>query len=223
MGNIVNDIVEDINIKPNKIKLVLKWIISITGSLIVLAFTFGQFKSSFFNRMDKFEETLTENATSITNLDTKMNIDFKNIDIRIDKIYTDGLLIFNNFQDYNNAQLGLIIDYSNDNKNMLKRMLEISAIKQQQEIKTHVEIAKNELIKYQSEISVQKINEQPITKDYYEKVFFIGIEINDTTFYLTGATKRYIDNIDSNKYNVGAKTENPKYPGRYNVAYRNKR
>ena len=38
MGNIVNDIVENIEIKPNKNKLILKWVISIAGSLIAVAF-----------------------------------------------------------------------------------------------------------------------------------------------------------------------------------------
>ena len=43
----LNDIVEEVNIKPNKSKLIIRWIISIAGTLIIVAFGFGQFKSSF--------------------------------------------------------------------------------------------------------------------------------------------------------------------------------
>jgi len=221
MGNIVNDIVEDINIKPNKSKLIIKWVISIAGSLIVLAFIFGQFKSSFFNRMDNFEETLNKSTTAVEQLKTDMNAGFENVNIKIDKIYSDGLIIFNGFQEYNNAQLGLIVDYGNGNKDMLKRMLEISAMKQQQDVETQIETTKNESViteKPEFSIAVKPFN----PKDYIGMVHFIEVESNDTIFHLTGATEDFINKIDRKKYEVGAITENSTHPGLYDLSYRNK-
>jgi len=86
MGNIIDDIVEDIEIKPNKIKKVFKWMISIAIGLIGTAFMLGQFKSSFFNRMDSFEINLNKLKTEQIN-------DFNSVNARIDKGYDDGILI----------------------------------------------------------------------------------------------------------------------------------
>jgi len=220
MGNIVNDIVDNIEIKPNKTKLYLKWGASIAGSLIVIAFAFGQFKSSFFNRMDNLEEKLDKNTTAVEQVRTDMNAGFDAVDAKIDKVYSDGLMIFNDFQEYNNKQLELIVDYGNGNKDMLKRMLEIGALKQQQTVETQVETAKKEPVNdYQPTISVQKIVPQP---DYYGEVQMIEIETGDTIFHISGATQRFFNSVDRNKYEVGAKTESVKYPNRYDFAYRNK-
>ena len=127
MGNIINDIVEDIEIKPNKIKKVLKWVISIAVGLIGIAFVLGQFKSSFFIRMDSFEINLNE-------LKIEQNDGFNSINARIDKTYDDGVLILNEFQQNNNKKLELIIDYGNSNKDLLKQMLEITTINLESQI-----------------------------------------------------------------------------------------
>ena len=105
MGNIVNDIVDEVNIKPNKTKQIIKIVVSVACSLIVLAFAFGQFKSSFFNRMDSLEEKVDKQTIAVEQLSTDMNAGFDAVDTKIDKIYSDGLTIFNNFQEYNDAQL----------------------------------------------------------------------------------------------------------------------
>jgi len=101
MGNIVNDIVENIEIKPNKNKLILKWVISIAGSLIAVAFVLGQFKSTFFNRMDKFEETLNKNTTTIEAMKTDISKGFDDVNARIDKGYNDGLDALQDYQEFN--------------------------------------------------------------------------------------------------------------------------
>ena len=121
MGNIIDDIVEDIEIKPNKIKKVLKWVISIAVGLIGIAFVLGQFKSSFFIRMDSFEINLNELKKEQTN-------GFNSMNARIDKAYDDGTLILNEFKQNNNKKLELIIDYGSSNKDLLKQMLEINSL-----------------------------------------------------------------------------------------------
>jgi len=227
MGNILNDIVDEVNIKPNKNKLVLKWVISIAGTLIALAFVLGQFQSSFFNRMDKFEETLNKNTEAIISMETRMINGFENVDAKFDKVYDDGLILSNDFQVFNNKQLELIIDYGSTNKDMLKRMLELNTLERTRNVENQVEQAKKETFSgqktYTPVIDVKKITPEPEFKEYYGEIYFIEVATNDTTFNLTGATKRYIKNIDRNKYEVGAMIESARYPGRYDVAYRNKR
>jgi len=225
MGNLVNDIVDNIEIKPNKTRLYLKWGASIAGSLIVLAFAFGQFKSSFFNRMDTLEKKLDKNTTAVEQVRTDMNAGFEAVDKKIDKIYTDGLMIFTDFQEYNNEQLGLIVDYGSGNKDMLKRMLEIGSMKQQQVMETQVEVAKKEEpeASYNPTISVKKLTPEPVVKEYYGEIQMIEIETGDTIFNIGGATRKYYDSINKNKYEVGALTESARYPNRYDFAYRNKR
>jgi len=216
MGSIIGDIVDEISVKPNKSKLYIKWIISIAGSLIALAFVFGQFKASFFDRMDGFETSIMKNTAAVGNLEINMDKRFNVVDAKIDKVYSDGLTIFNDFQEYNDKQLELIIDYGNGNKDMLKRMLEISSMKQQQEVKNQIETAKRE--EPQPVIGVTPMNNKP----YMGEIQMIEVETGDTIFHISGATKKYIDSIDRNKYKMGATTESPRYPNRYDVAYRNK-
>ena len=213
MGNIINDIVEDIEIKPNKIKKVLKWVLSIAVGLIGIAFVLGQFKSSFFIRMDSFEINLNE-------LKIEQNDGFNSINARIDKTYDDGVLILNEFQQNNNKKLELIIDYGNSNKDLLKQMLEITTINLESQIeKAKIENPKP-VIKKPKEFSIATIPMKD--KSFYNKVHFISVKTNDTTFNITGATQEYINNIDKKKYEVGTIIDSDKYPKRYDFSYRNK-
>lgn len=219
MGNIVNDIVDEVNIKPNNTKKIIKIIISIAIACMGVAFAFGQFKTSFFNRMDKMEEKIVGNAVAIGQLKTDMHKGFDETNLKVDKVYADGLLIFNNFQDYNNKQLELIVDYGNGNKDMLKRMLEISSLKQQQEIANQVDASKQEPPKHESDVVAIPFLED----DYIKMVYFTVVETQDTIFNVTGATKKFVENIDKNKYEVGPVLENKRYQDLYDVSYRKKR
>jgi len=232
MGNIVNDIVEEVDIKPSKSKRIIKIVISVASSLVVLAFAFGQFKSSFFNRMDSLEAKVDNQTVLVEQLTTNMNAGFEAVDAKVDKVYTDGLTIFNNFQEYNDAQLGLIIDYGSSNKDMLKRMLEISSMKQTQQIESQIETAKKETPTYKGEVEFVPVEEgrnlsivaTPLRdKPFMNELYFIEVETNDTTFNIEGATREYVNSINKEKYEVGAVIESDKYPNRYNFSYRKKR
>ena len=121
MGSILADIVDEIDVKPNKTKLILKWVIGISGTLIATAFLLGQLKMKRINRLDRIETNLVE-------IKAENRKGFTDVNARIDKVYDDGLFMFNEFQKNNNQQLNLIIDYGDDNKEMLKRMLEINRL-----------------------------------------------------------------------------------------------
>jgi len=225
MGNIVNDIVDEVNIKPNKSKQIIKIIISIALACIGIAFAFGQFKSSFFNKMDGFEVALNKNTASIESIKTDISSEFQKVNARIDKGYTDGLETLQDYQEFNKKQLILVLDYGQTNKGLLKEMLEINMQEKSKSIENQVNESRNEPIpsNYQSSISVQRVEDAPAKpKEYYGMAYFISVENNDTTIQVNGATQDFINNIDKSKYEVGAKTDSKKYPGRYDVSYRNK-
>lgn len=161
MGNIMADIVDEIEVKPNRIKLVLKWVVAVSGSLIATAFLIGQLKAKHLNRLDRIE-------TNLVKIEIKQTTDFNDVNTRIDKVYDDGLIMFNEFQKHNNQQLNLIIDYGGSNKDMVKRMLEINTLNLESSIKK----AKTE-------------NLAPLVQELE-----IEVETNDTVSNLIGATKK---------------------------------
>jgi hypothetical protein len=222
MGNIANDIIDEINIKPNKTKLILKWVIGISSTLIVMAFTLGQFKASFFTRMDTFETALNKNTIAVEELKTDMKKGFADVDFKIDKVYDDAVIISDDYREYNKKQLELVVDYGQENKDMLKRMLEINAIENRQSIASQVNKAKNEKPEYG--IGVHKVvDDLPVKKnDYHNMIYLIDVATNDTVFKVKGATQDYINNIDEKRYDIGTIVENQDNPNRYDFSYRNK-
>ena len=222
MGNILNDIVEEVNIKPNKTKLVLKWGISIAGSLITIAFVFGQFKASFFNRMDKFEATITENTVAIEELRNEMNVDFEEVNARIDKGYDDNLTALQDYQEFNKKQLLLVLDYGQTNKNLLKEMLEINMQEKTKTVENQMMSAKNETTKVETPKQIGVKRYMPESKNYISFHYNVDKISGDTIFYLVGANKEFINKIDRKRYEVGAMIENNEYPNLFDVNYRNK-
>lgn len=112
MSDILDDIVDEIEVKPNNSKSILKWVAGASLTLITLAYTAGKINSNFFGKLEKLEKIDTENS---------VKIDLTNK--RIDKVYDDvnnELIIF---KDYENRQHYLIIDYGDSNKELLKKVL----------------------------------------------------------------------------------------------------
>ena len=144
MGYIINDIVEDINIRPNKTKIVFKWILIVSTILIGLAFVFGQFKSSFFNRMDNFENNLDKQTIKIEQLETEITTGFNDVDAKINKVYIDGFNLFEEYQNFNKDHLLLILDYGQTDKDLLKRMIELNMNEKIRNVKMELEQVKIE-------------------------------------------------------------------------------
>jgi hypothetical protein len=128
MSNIIEDVFQDIEIKPRKSKIVIKWIIKISLILISTAFIIGQFKVNYFNRMENIEKSIETNTTEIKE-------GFDKVNKRIDDIYTNGIDAFVEYNEYNKKQLELIIDYgSKTDKEFLKKMLEINTIEKNKNV-----------------------------------------------------------------------------------------
>lgn len=65
MSDIINDIIENIEIKPNKNKLYLKWVVRIAVALIGVAFVLGQFKVTVVNKINGIENEVNLNKIKI--------------------------------------------------------------------------------------------------------------------------------------------------------------
>ena len=82
MGSILADIVDEIDVKPNKTKLILKWVIGISGSLIATAFLLGQLRTKHINRLDRIETNQLE-------MKVENRKGFSDVNVRIDKVSDD--------------------------------------------------------------------------------------------------------------------------------------
>lgn len=224
MGNIISDIVEDVDvkIKTSKTNFYLKWGVRIAISLVILAFAFGQIKMKHLNRLDGVEESQKESMKAIAELKQHVSEGFVKVNNRIDKIYDDGYIEFTKFQQYNNKQLELIIDYGAKNKDLLKKMLEVNTLERQKSVENSIQQAKN----YNPEIGVKKIGQigvKPISDlNYRDLITMINVNESDTTFNVIGSTKEYYDKIsNTNRYKIVTFRESVKYPGLYDFTYKN--
>ena len=163
MGNIFSDIVEDIEVKPSKSKLVIKWVVRIAVALIAIAFVAGQVKIKSLNKVNNFDKSLQENTQAVKDLNKKVEDGFKAVNGRIDKVYDDGSKVFNDFTTFNKEQFKMVIDYGSTNKDMLKRMLDFNTLEKTKSIENQIEQAKStkpDTIPFNSSIIVKKVEKK---------------------------------------------------------------
>lgn len=160
MSDIAKDIVEDVPIKQNQLKIVLKWTIRIALTLISLAFVYGQLKTTRLNERTSMRESLNENTKEIIELRSEIKTGFESINKRIDKVYDDGYNAFNDYQQYNNKILGMILDYGKSDKEMLKKMLDVMTTEKLKEIQNQIERAKAEPQIDSLSIIVKQVNKK---------------------------------------------------------------
>jgi|JFJP01.1.fsa_nt_gi hypothetical protein len=216
MGNIINDIVEDIDVKPGKSKLVVKWVVRISVGLIGVAFIIGQIKISHLNRLGDIEKSLNNNTEAIQGIKEDMNTRFDNVDTRIDNIYTDGFNAFEEYQVYNKKQLELIIDYGQSNKDLLKKMLDVNIIEKNKNVENNLENARSES---------RKKDPVFVNKNYVSVIKTVSLNNIDTTFRVTAANGEYVQSINKNrdKYDIiGEIKNNTNFPELFDFTYRTK-
>jgi hypothetical protein len=172
--------------------------------------------------MDKFEATITENTVAIEELRNEMNVDFEEVNARIDKGYDDNLTALQDYQEFNKKQLLLVLDYGQTNKNLLKEMLEINMQEKTKTVENQMMSAKNETTKVETPKQIGVKRYMPESKNYISFHYNVDKISGDTIFYLVGANKEFINKIDRKRYEVGAMIENNEYPNLFDVNYRNK-
>lgn len=214
MSDILEDIVKDVEIKPDKSKLVLKWVIRIGSFLIGIAFVFGQYKMTNLDKMGDIQKSLKETKENIIELKTSQKEDFDALNAKVDKVYTDGYQAFDDFQQYNKKQLEIIVDYGQNNKELVKKMLDVNMMEKNKSVENQLQQAKATPIGKTS-IGVRE------TTDYVSMMTSTAQNTHDTTFYVQGATKAYVDKVKS-KYKVKNVQNSQKYSGLFDITFENK-
>lgn len=69
--DIVDDLMEDVEIKPNKSKLVIKWTVRISILAIVAAFIIGQFRITYLNKFTNIENNIIKLEKNDLRLESK--------------------------------------------------------------------------------------------------------------------------------------------------------
>lgn len=218
MGNIFADIAEDIEIKPSRSKILIKWVFRFAYVAIAVAFTWGQIRTNRITRLNGIESSIgtikVNQQAGFDNLSGRIN----DVNDRIDKVYDDGYNAFLQYDEYNKKQFELLIDYGAENKELLKRMLELNSMEQTREVT-------NDLTKVRNTNTPDiPINENKIEiKPYYSMANFIELSTNDTTFSVSGATQEYINSIDTKRYIINNDIRpSAKHTGRFDFSYKNK-
>lgn len=84
MSDILNDIIDDVVIKPNKTKIIVKWILRIAVFAVVAAFIIGQFKVTAINKINEIEKNGNDNKKAILDLENEMKNRFDKVDEKIE-------------------------------------------------------------------------------------------------------------------------------------------
>jgi uncharacterized LabA/DUF88 family protein len=158
------DLVKDIDVKPSKSKLVIRWIIRISIFLISGAFIVGEFNVANINDLQNLKESVELNNNQIIELKNDINNNLVDVNKRIDKIYSDGYSSFLEYQIYNNKQLELIIDYGETNKELLKRMISINSIESSKSLENKLE---------ENSLEYISKNLKTNTEQYEEMIFLL--------------------------------------------------
>lgn len=157
MGKLnIKELFDNIEFKGNSAKIILRWFIGIIGFLLISAFLAGQIKTNFINNLKKIEKNTNKNYVLIKQnqklireqnktFNIITNTQYNDLDNRINKIYFDGIDALNEYKNYSNKQLKLIIDYSQNNKELLKKVIDMNS--EEYYMKTKEEVTKSILEK----------------------------------------------------------------------------
>lgn len=205
--NLITDIAEQIiDEKPQKSKLIVKWVIRIAGVLITVAFAYGQYRMTSLNKLDSIQkniqiiQTETQKNTQAIN---DMRDDFKT---QMDALKDQGYAWFMDYQQYSKNQFNLLIDYGSSNKDMLKRVLEINGQEKSQELKTKIE---------QSKIQTYKFDPAA-----FDVSLIVSNNDKDTIYKVRNATQEYLKKIPKKYKNISS-TPSKYGNGLINISYQN--
>lgn len=184
---------------PINKKKIFKWIIRLIVPLAIGAFTFGQIITYRNNRINDIQNEVNEIHNDIKNLKNDINNNFDVLNLRINKVYEDGIISFDDYQEYNKKQLSLIIDYSNSNKELLKNIIEINSNKKTDEIENKLNTSKNNSNNFQKNLNIK--SNIIATKEEDDSLFYVSaIDKKKLNEYSNNNTIK-ITKIKTNSYN----------------------
>jgi len=175
---------------------VIQWGGGLIVSIATIAFTMGKLKTEHLDKLNIIEEQGRKNQQEI--------IQFRD----------ETILMFQQYQDYNNKQLTLVIDYGSTNKQMLKDML---AFRQ-------LELTN---ILNPNKISSEKVDEVKQVEDVQSKqinksnIVVTKVGSNDSTYIKRGVDETSISEIKK-KYKIKEIVVNNSDDKLFDIKYSNR-
>lgn len=219
--DIVNDVVDEVTSKSSIRRLIYRWGGRIFLFLISGAYVIGQLQMAHLSKITDFQKSIDDVKKNQIEMKQDMKDGFNKIDLRFNKVYDDGYKEFNDYQEYNNKQLSLIIDYSKTDKDLLKRVLDLNKLEKNKNVENELQQAKNHMSQT-STITVRKIDSNLGIKDldYKEIITTVSINNNDTTYNVFGSTLNFYNKIKNMNYNINEINPSTKYRGLYDFTYK---
>ena len=183
---------------------VIQWGGGLIVSIATIAFTMGKLKTEHLDKLNIIEEQGRKNQQEI--------IQFRD----------ETILMFQQYQDYNNKQLTLVIDYGSTNKQMLKdmlafRQLELTNILNPNKISSekvdNVSVEKVDEVKQVEDVQSKQINKSNIV------VTKVGS--NDSTYIKRGVDETSISEIKK-KYKIKEIVVNNSDDKLFDIKYSNR-
>jgi hypothetical protein len=213
-------ILNDIEFKGNKANILLKWVIGIAGTAVVGAFVVGQLKMRHLNKLDDIEAIAIEGMKKTEQLERKVEEGFEEQNAKIDKIYEDGMAAFEEYRLFNNEQMKIIIDYGEENKDLVKRMLELNSQEKATQIENNLEQSKKESVDTNSQPENLEIGARRVIEP--SEVVFTEVTTGINHYYVTNAPENYLDTLNLEIFKIVEKVESKKYKGLYDFKYMKK-
>lgn len=185
-------ILNDIEFKGDKANILLKWVIGVAVSAVMGAFIVGQLKMRHLDKLDDIEKLAKDGVYKTEQLEKRVERGFEEQNIKIDKIYDDGIDAFNEYREFNNEQMKLIIDYGQGNKDLLKKMLDINS--KEKAINIESDIQKSKKLK-------TKVDQEP------KVMVFTELETGISHYYVSNVPEDYLDTLDLEKYEIMEKNK----------------
>jgi hypothetical protein len=210
----VKELLDDISINPAKSKTIIKWILYISLTLIIGAFTLGVMKSDRFNKINNIENRVVAIQTTVNDINLKLNqlnaktdSGFKMVDKKLsDNIITTATLM-SSYQGFVQGQMELLIDYGKENKGLLKSALLLRQEDNQRLINQTVKTA------------IDEINKSPEDESSTSGISIIksGEDYGTTILTMRNATTAQMDSISTNFKIISVELLNN---GKYKIIYK---
>lgn len=135
-----NELLNNIEFKGGMSNVIIKTIIGIAGTAVVGSFVIGQLRIKHLDKLDDIEKLTKKNLEKTIKLEKKIN----KIDAKIGNVYVDGYEMFDEYRRFNKKQLHLIIDFNNENTDLLKKIIEINSNEKAIDFKSNINKKKSE-------------------------------------------------------------------------------
>jgi len=216
---------ENVQFIGGKTNVLIKWLIAISVAAITVAFAVGQYKVYHTNKIDDIESLAIKGMNKTEQLEKTMNDGFKQQNAKIDRIYDDGLKAFNEYRDFNNKQLRLIVNYCDKNKDLLKVMLDLNSKENAVEIKNMLKYSNNydlvhNIINHRKKDTTNSKNSVLINPNIS---IYTDSKSGTEIYYVTSAPENYLDTLNLDKFEIIEKRKSKLYEGLYNFIYKNKK